>query len=56
MTYFVRPQDLALLPFELTAYCFVMSTAVLAVQCFYLYRRASRSHSLVAAEVRGEAH
>ncbi|GAA5945911.1 hypothetical protein JCM3775_004440 [Rhodotorula graminis] len=38
VTYFVRPQDLALLPFELTAYCFVMSTAVLAVQCFYLYR------------------
>ncbi|GAA5897702.1 hypothetical protein JCM8208_000236 [Rhodotorula glutinis] len=38
VTYFVRPQDLARLPFELTAYCFVMSTAVLAVQCFYLYR------------------
>lgn len=40
MTYFVQIEKLALLPFELTAYCFVMSTAVLAVQLFYLYRRA----------------
>ncbi|GAA5852815.1 hypothetical protein JCM9279_006193 [Rhodotorula babjevae] len=44
VTYFIRPQDLARLPFELTAYCFVMSTAVLAVQCFYLYRLCAVSN------------
>ncbi|BGP52312.1 hypothetical protein JCM10450v2_008283 [Rhodotorula kratochvilovae] len=38
VTYFTKPQNLALLPWELTSYCFVMSTAVLAVQIFYLYR------------------
>ncbi|TNY18762.1 hypothetical protein DMC30DRAFT_418557 [Rhodotorula diobovata] len=38
VTYFMQIEKLALLPFELTAYCFVMSTAVLAVQLFYLYR------------------
>ncbi|GAA6054838.1 hypothetical protein JCM3770_004099 [Rhodotorula araucariae] len=38
VTYFIQPQKLALLPWELTAYCVVMPTAVLAVQFFYLYR------------------
>jgi len=53
VTYFIRPQDLARLPFELTAYCFIMSTAVLAVQGFYLYRRASVTRSV---DARGAAH
>ncbi|GAA5857980.1 hypothetical protein JCM8547_006647 [Rhodosporidiobolus lusitaniae] len=38
VTYFMNPADLALMPWELTAYCVVMSSGVLGVQLFYLYR------------------
>ncbi|GAA6035534.1 hypothetical protein JCM8097_000302 [Rhodosporidiobolus ruineniae] len=36
--YYAQPAQLAILPPELTAYCFVMSIAVFLIQCFYLYR------------------
>ncbi|GAA5889868.1 hypothetical protein JCM6882_004346 [Rhodosporidiobolus microsporus] len=38
VTYFTNPAGLLEMPWELTAYCVVMSTAVCLVQFFYLYR------------------
>ncbi|GAA6054855.1 hypothetical protein JCM3770_004110 [Rhodotorula araucariae] len=38
VTYYIQPQNLTLLPWELTGFTFCMSTAVIAVEIFYLYR------------------
>ncbi|BGO96331.1 hypothetical protein NBRC10512_000335 [Rhodotorula toruloides] len=52
-TYYVLPDKLSLLPWELTANCFVMSTSIVLAQHFYLYRLFSLSGKnwLVAAPV-----
>ncbi|BGP28244.1 hypothetical protein JCM10295v2_007231 [Rhodotorula toruloides] len=42
-TYYVLPAKLSLLPWELTANCFVMSTSIMLAQHFYLYRLFSLS-------------
>ncbi|BGP20978.1 hypothetical protein JCM10213_003349 [Rhodosporidiobolus nylandii] len=38
VTNYANPAGLAAMPWELTAYCFIMSTAVLLVQSFFLWR------------------
>lgn len=42
-TYYILPDKLSLLPWELTSNCFVMSTSIVLAQHFFLYRLFSLS-------------
>ncbi|GAA5838146.1 hypothetical protein JCM11251_004724 [Rhodosporidiobolus azoricus] len=53
VTYFLDPTGLLEMPWELTAYCFVMGTAVMLVQLFYLYRIAAVSRNYIFVGIFG---